>query len=78
MVWTDDLLARFLDQAAEHAPDLHPLLHVMAYCGPSGSEARGLLRQDGLRQRIEPLLPKPERRRRFAGHTGSSDGHVLC
>ncbi|MGW3808702.1 tyrosine-type recombinase/integrase [Micromonospora sp. NPDC005113] len=43
MVWTDDLLAQFLDYAADHAPDLHPLLHFMAYRGPRRGEACGLL-----------------------------------
>jgi integrase len=43
MVWTDDLLAGFLDYAAEHAPDLHPLFHFMAYRGPRRGEACGLL-----------------------------------
>ncbi|MEU4368232.1 site-specific integrase [Micromonospora chersina] len=43
MVWTDDLLIQFLDYAAEHAPDLHPLLHLMAYRGPRCGEACGLL-----------------------------------
>ncbi|WP_406036493.1 hypothetical protein OG799_18675 [Micromonospora sp. NBC_00898] len=33
MVWTDDLLVQFLDYAADHGPDLHPLLHFMAYRG---------------------------------------------
>ena len=39
MVWTDDLLVQFLD----YAPDLHPLLHFMAYRGPHRGEACGLL-----------------------------------
>ncbi|MEU5789757.1 hypothetical protein ABZ754_18740 [Micromonospora purpureochromogenes] len=43
MVWTGDLLIQFLDYAAEHAPDLHPLLHFMAYRGPRRREACGLL-----------------------------------
>ena len=43
MVWTDDLLAEFLDHAADHAPDLHPLFHFMAYRGPRRGEACGLL-----------------------------------
>lgn len=43
MVWTDDLLAAFLDFAAEYAPDLHPLFHFMAYRGPRRGEACGLL-----------------------------------
>ncbi|MEV4630468.1 site-specific integrase [Micromonospora sp. NPDC049523] len=42
MVWTDELLAQFLDHAAEHDPDLHPLLHFMAYRGPRRGEACGL------------------------------------
>ena len=33
MVWTDELLADFLDYAADHAPDIHPMLHLMAYRG---------------------------------------------
>lgn len=43
MVWTDEQIAAFLDYAAEHAPDLHPLLHFMAYRGPRRGEACGLL-----------------------------------
>ncbi|GAB3500523.1 tyrosine-type recombinase/integrase [Phytohabitans suffuscus] len=43
MVWTDDLLAQFLDYAAEHDPDLHPMYHFMAYRGPRRGEACGLL-----------------------------------
>ncbi len=43
MVWTDDLVAAFLDYAAEHAPDLHPMLHFIAYRGPRRGEACGLL-----------------------------------
>ncbi|WP_431728472.1 tyrosine-type recombinase/integrase [Verrucosispora sp. TAA-831] len=42
MVWTDELLARFLDHAAEHDPDLHPLYHFMAYRGARRGEACGL------------------------------------
>ncbi|WP_239313631.1 tyrosine-type recombinase/integrase [Plantactinospora mayteni] len=42
MVWTDELLAQFLDHAAEHDPDLHPLFHFMAYRGPRRGEACGL------------------------------------
>ncbi|MET7398012.1 tyrosine-type recombinase/integrase [Dactylosporangium sp. NPDC005572] len=43
MVWTDALLAEFLDYAAEHAPDLHPMFQFMAYRGPRRGEACGLL-----------------------------------
>jgi integrase len=43
MVWTDDLLAQFLEYAAEHDPDLHPMYHFMAYRGPRRGEACGLL-----------------------------------
>jgi len=34
MVWTDQLVAEFLDYAETEAPELHPLLHFMAYRGP--------------------------------------------
>ena len=43
MVWTDQIVADFLDYAAEHTPDLHPLLHFLAYRGPRRGEACGLL-----------------------------------
>jgi integrase len=43
MVWTDQLVAEFLDYAETEAPDLHPLLHFMAYRGPRRGEACGLL-----------------------------------
>ena len=43
MVWPAELLSVFLDYAAEHAPDLHPMLHLMAYRGPRRGEACGLL-----------------------------------
>ncbi|GAA4595871.1 tyrosine-type recombinase/integrase [Actinoplanes octamycinicus] len=43
MVWTDDLLADFLDYTAAAAPDLHPMLHLMAYRGTRRGEAIGLL-----------------------------------
>ncbi|MBQ0897309.1 hypothetical protein KBX37_30305 [Micromonospora sp. U56] len=36
-------LAQFLGYAADDAPDLHPLLHFMAYLGPRCGEACGLL-----------------------------------
>ncbi|MEU6020843.1 tyrosine-type recombinase/integrase [Micromonospora sp. NPDC047134] len=42
MVWTDVQVAEFLDYAAIHAPDLHPLWHFMAYRGPRRGEACGL------------------------------------
>jgi integrase len=42
MVWTDDQVAQFLDYAAEHAPDLHPMFHFIAYRGPRRGEACGL------------------------------------
>lgn len=43
MVWTDELLAGFLDYAAAHAPDIHPMLHLMAYRGTRRGETCGLL-----------------------------------
>jgi integrase len=43
MVWPAELLGEFLDYAAEHAPDLHPLFQFMAYRGPRRGEACGLL-----------------------------------
>jgi integrase len=43
MVWTDQLVADFLDYAAVHAPDLHPVFHFLAYRGPRRGEACGLL-----------------------------------
>lgn len=43
MVWTADLLADFLDYAAAKAPDLHPMLHLMAYRGTRRGETCGLL-----------------------------------
>jgi integrase len=43
MVWTDQLVAEFLDYTAVEAPDLHPMLHFMAYRGPRRGEACGLL-----------------------------------
>jgi integrase len=43
MVWTDQLVAEFLDYAAAEAPDLHAMLHFMAYRGPRRGEACGLL-----------------------------------
>jgi integrase len=43
MVWTDQLVAEFLDYAATEADDLHPLMHFMAYRGPRRGEACGLL-----------------------------------
>ncbi|MFG1885966.1 tyrosine-type recombinase/integrase [Micromonospora sp. NPDC049102] len=42
MVWTDAQLVDFLDHAARHAPDLHPMWHYMAYRGPRRGEACGL------------------------------------
>jgi integrase len=42
MVWTDEQVAQFLDYAAEHAPDLHPMFHFIAYRGPRRGEACGL------------------------------------
>ncbi|MET8365290.1 tyrosine-type recombinase/integrase [Micromonospora sp. NPDC005194] len=42
MVWTDTQLVDFLDHAAQHAPDLHPMWHYMAYRGPRRGEACGL------------------------------------
>src|SRR6266536_3397487 len=42
MVWTDDQVGQFLDYAAEHAPDLHPMFHFIAYRGPRRGEACGL------------------------------------
>jgi hypothetical protein len=43
MVWPADLVAEFLDYATEHAPDLHPMFHFMAFRGPRRGEACGLL-----------------------------------
>jgi integrase len=43
MVWTDDLVGEFLDHAAEHAPDLYPMFHFIAYRGTRRGEACGLL-----------------------------------
>jgi hypothetical protein len=43
MVWTDELLADFLDYAADPAPDVHPMLHLMAYRGTRRGETCGLL-----------------------------------
>jgi integrase len=43
MVWTDQLVAEFLDYAETAVPDLHPLLHFMAYRGPRRGEACGPL-----------------------------------
>jgi integrase len=42
MVWTDEQLGQFLDYAADRDPDLHPMLHFMAYRGPRRGEACGL------------------------------------
>ncbi|MEW2426529.1 tyrosine-type recombinase/integrase [Micromonospora sp. NPDC047644] len=42
MVWTDNQVVDFLDDAAQHAPDLHPMWHYMAYRGPRRGEACGL------------------------------------
>src|SRR5262249_37573994 len=42
MVWTDEQVAQFLDYAADHAPDLHPMFHLIAYRGPRPGGARGL------------------------------------
>jgi integrase len=42
MVWTATQVAAFLDHAARHDPDLHPLLHLMAYRGLRRGEACGL------------------------------------
>jgi integrase len=43
MVWTDNLVGEFLDYAAEHAPDLYPMFHLIAYRGTRRGEACGLL-----------------------------------
>ena len=43
MVWPAEILTEFLDHAAEHAPDLHPMFQLMAYRGPRRGEACGLL-----------------------------------
>ncbi|RKF23663.1 site-specific integrase [Micromonospora globbae] len=43
MVWTDEQVVEFLDYAKEHAPDLYPMWHYMAYRGPRRGEACGLL-----------------------------------
>ncbi len=42
MVWTDEQVAQFLDYAADHAADLHPMFHFIAYRGPRRGEACGL------------------------------------
>ncbi len=46
MVWTADQARTFLDYAATHAPDLHPLLHFVAYRGPRRGEVCGLKEAD--------------------------------
>ena len=43
MIWTPETTGEFLDYAAFQAPDLHPLLHFMAYRGPRRGEVCGLL-----------------------------------
>src|SRR2546430_9676531 len=43
MVGPDHLIGEFLDYAAVHAPDLHPMFHFIAYRGPRRGEACGLL-----------------------------------
>jgi integrase len=43
MVWTPKTTREFLEYANEHAPDLHPLLHLMAYRGTRRGETCGLL-----------------------------------
>jgi integrase len=45
-VWPDYLVAEFLDYAAEHAPDLYPMFHFIAYRGPRRGEACGLLESE--------------------------------
>jgi integrase len=42
MVWTATQVATFLDHAARNDPDLHPMLHLMAYRGLRRGEACGL------------------------------------
>ncbi|KUL31409.1 tyrosine-type recombinase/integrase [Actinoplanes awajinensis] len=43
MVWTDQLLAEFLDYAEINAADLYPMLHFVAYRGTRRGESCGLL-----------------------------------
>ncbi|MEU4218194.1 tyrosine-type recombinase/integrase [Actinoplanes sp. NPDC026623] len=43
MVWTPQTTREFLNHTSEHAADLHPLLHLMAYRGLRRGEACGLL-----------------------------------
>jgi integrase len=43
MVWTDRLVAEFLDYAADHRPELHAMFHFLAYRGVRRGEACGLL-----------------------------------
>jgi integrase len=42
MVWTAPQARAFLDFAAQQVPDLHPMLHFVAYRGPRRGEACGL------------------------------------
>ncbi|WP_250008752.1 site-specific integrase [Actinoplanes sp. M2I2] len=53
MVWTLETTGEFLDFAAAHAPDLHPLLHFMAYRGPRRGEVCGLLDAEVRLDRME-------------------------
>jgi integrase len=46
MVWTPEQTGAFLDHAARRAPDLYPMLHLMAYTGLRRGEAVGLLDAD--------------------------------
>lgn len=46
MVWTAQQARAFLDHAATHAPDLHPLLHFVAYRGTRRGEVCGLKEAD--------------------------------
>jgi hypothetical protein len=54
MVWTDELLAAFLDYTADEAPELHPMLHLMAYRGTRRQPIcrRRRLFRDGLVNRV--------------------------
>jgi hypothetical protein len=67
MVWTDQLLADFLDYAADHAPDLHPLFQLLAYRGPRRGEACGATPPDADPRHL------PERRQGPALHQHAAD-----
>ncbi|SCL17881.1 tyrosine-type recombinase/integrase [Micromonospora inyonensis] len=56
MVWTDAQVVEFLDYAAQHAPDLYPMWHYMAYRGPRRGEACGLRDSEVRLQRRETTI----------------------